>query len=126
MRTNDGKCSERVEDTVNPFIFWSTNYNYEDVIKIVGYDPGGLLNGALGLTGEAGEVSDIIKKHVFHGHDLDTDELIKELGDCAWYIALICTALGVSLDTVLERNIEKLKKRYPEGFSSSASINRVE
>ena len=126
MRTNDGKCSERLESAVNPFVFWSATHDYEDVVKIVGYDPGGLLNGALGLTGEAGEVSDMIKKHIFHGHDLDTDALIKELGDCAWYIALICTAIGVGMDTVLECNIEKLKKRYPEGFSSQASIERVE
>jgi len=125
MRTNDGKCSERVQTTVEPFTFWASDYDYENTIKIVGYDPGALLNGALGITGEAGEVADMIKKHVFHGHDLDTDALVKEIGDVCWYVALLCTAIGVDLASVMEKNIKKLKTRYPEGFSEEASINRV-
>ena len=88
-------------------------------------DTGDLFNGALGLTGEAGEVADMIKKHIFHGHDLDTDALVKEIGDVCWYVALLCTAIGVDMASVMEKNIEKLKTRYPEGFSSEASINRV-
>lgn len=83
-----------------------------------------MLNGALGITGEAGEVADLIKKHVFHGHDLDRGEIVKELGDVCWYVALLASSIGVGLDEILERNIEKLKRRYPEGFSSVASINR--
>ena len=125
MRTNDGKCSERVQTTVEPFIYWTKDYDYEDAVKIVGYDPGALLNGALGITGEAGEVADMIKKHVFHGHGLDMDALVKEIGDVCWYVALLCTAIGVDMASVMEKNIEKLKTRYPEGFSSEASINRV-
>lgn len=125
MRTNDGKCSDRVADIMSKFTAWEQHYDYSEILKITN-DPGALLNGALGLTGEAGEVADLIKKHIFHGHDLDIAELIKELGDCAWYIALICTAIGVDLETVLLCNIEKLIKRYPEGFSETASINRVE
>jgi len=125
MRTNDGKCSERVQTTVEPFTFWTPDYDYEDAIKIVGYDPGALINGALGITGEAGEVADMIKKHVFHGHGLDMDALVKEIGDVCWYVALLCTAIGVDLKSVMEKNIEKLTTRYPEGFSEEASINRV-
>ena len=66
------------------------------------------------------------KKHLFHGHELDRDALIKELGDIAWYLAEGAEALGISLEEVFERNIEKLKKRYPEGFSEERSINRTE
>ena len=65
-------------------------------------------------------------KHLFHGHELDRDALIKELGDVAWYLAEAATALDIDLSEVFERNIEKLKKRYPEGFSEERSINRTE
>ncbi len=85
-----------------------------------------LQNGVMGLCGESGEAIDIVKKHLFHSHPLDRDALVKELGDVAWYLAECATALDISLDEVCERNIEKLKKRYPEGFSSERSINRKE
>lgn len=83
-----------------------------------------LLNGVMGLNGEAGECIDIMKKHIFQGHELDREHLIEELGDCAWYIAASCEALGVTLEDCLQRNIDKLKARYPEGFDKSRSINR--
>lgn len=83
-----------------------------------------LTNAVMGLCGESGEACDLVKKHFFHGHELDRAALIKELGDVAWYLAEAAEALDVSLDEVFERNIEKLKKRYPEGFSSERSINR--
>jgi NTP pyrophosphatase (non-canonical NTP hydrolase) len=81
---------------------------------------------ALGLAGEAGEVADTIKKAVFHQHGLDRDELIKELGDVLWYVAALCTKLDISMSEVAERNIAKLHKRYPEGYSSAASKVRVD
>lgn len=81
---------------------------------------------ALGLSGEAGEVTDLIKKWRFQGHKLRTDKIIEELGDVAWYIAVMAAALNVELDTVLQHNVDKLKKRYPEGFSQERSINREE
>lgn len=83
-----------------------------------------LLNGCMGLCGEAGEVIDILKKHLSQGHELDKEKMIMELGDVAWYLAEVAFALGVSLEDVLARNIEKLKKRYPDGFSKEKSINR--
>ena len=83
-----------------------------------------LINSAMGLCGEAGEFIDSIKKWYAHGHDLDKDHLIKELGDVAWYLAEAAEALGVSLEEVLERNIDKLRKRYPEGFSTTDSKQR--
>lgn len=85
-----------------------------------------LTNGALGLCGEAGEVGDLVKKHLFQGHELNREKIIDELGDVAWYIAETAYALGVDLETVLAGNIEKLKKRYPEGFSAERSIHREE
>ena len=85
-----------------------------------------LINGVMGLCGESGEAIDLVKKHLAHGHELDREALIKELGDIAWYLAETATVLDVSLEEVLTRNIEKLKKRYPEGFESSRSINREE
>ena len=84
-----------------------------------------LTNAVMGLCGESGEACDIVKKHLFHGHELDRDALIKELGDVAWYLSEGAEALGIYLDEILGRNIEKLKKRYPEGFSSEKSINRT-
>ena len=85
-----------------------------------------LTNSVMGLCGESGEACDIVKKHLFHGHELDRDALIKELGDVSWYLAEAATALDIDLSEVFERNIEKLKKRYPEGFSEERSINRTE
>lgn len=84
-----------------------------------------LANAALGLTGEAGEVADMLKKHLFHAHPLDRDAMVKELGDCMWYVAAMATALDIPLSEIGERNIEKLRKRYPEGFSAERSLNRV-
>ena len=85
-----------------------------------------LINGVMGLCGESGEVIDIVKKHLAQGHELDKDKIIKELGDVAWYMAEIATVLDVELEDVLVQNIEKLKKRYPEGFSAEKSVNREE
>lgn len=80
----------------------------------------------LGVTGEAGEVADIIKKYVGHGHILNTTKLIEEMGDTLWYIAHICNLLDVDLMEVAEGNIEKLRRRYPEGFSEERSRDREE
>lgn len=85
-----------------------------------------LANAALGLNGEAGEFADTVKKHLFHGHPLDRDALIKELGDVLWYVALACDTLDISLGAVMAANIEKLRRRYPEGFSSERSQQRSE
>lgn len=83
-----------------------------------------LINGVMGLCGESGETIDIVKKHLAQGHELDKDKIIDELGDVAWYLAETAYALDTDLETVLTKNIEKLKKRYPEGFDSNKSINR--
>jgi len=85
-----------------------------------------ILNGALGLAGESGEVADIIKKYMFQGHELDKEKLIDELGDVCWYIAILAKGLNVELDEVLIHNVEKLRRRYPKGFDAQKSINRDE
>lgn len=83
-----------------------------------------LINGVMGLCGESGEAIDIVKKHLAQGHPLDREGLIKELGDVAWYLAETAYALDVSLEEVCQRNIDKLKARYPEGFDTRRSVER--
>ena len=83
-----------------------------------------LINGVMGLCGESGEAIDIVKKWLAQGHELDRQKLAKELGDIAWYLAETATALDMDLEEILEANIEKLRKRYPEGFDSRRSIHR--
>lgn len=78
----------------------------------------------LGLTGEAGEVADIIKKVIAQGHPLDRDKLVEEVGDVLWYAAMLCTILGVDLGAAAKANINKIMRRYPNGFESSRSRNR--
>nr|WP_101953577.1 nucleoside triphosphate pyrophosphohydrolase family protein [Virgibacillus massiliensis] len=78
----------------------------------------------LGLAGEAGEVADLIKKHLGHGHDLPMDKLIKELGDAQWYINEVASIFNIPMSKILTKNINKLADRYPDGFSEERSINR--
>ena len=83
-----------------------------------------LINSVMGLCGEAGEAIDIVKKWMAHGHELDREHLAKELGDIAWYLAEAATALDLSLEDILKENLEKLRKRYPQGFDPEKSMNR--
>lgn len=84
-----------------------------------------VVNGVMGLNGEAGECIDIVKKHMFQKHALDAQHLKEELGDVSWYLAITAAGLGVDLDKIFEDNIAKLKARYPEGFDADRSINRA-
>lgn len=83
-----------------------------------------LLNGVMGLCGESGEAIDLVKKWMMQGHALDKAHLAKELGDVAWYLAETATAIGYDLETILQNNIDKLKARYPEGFTADRSMHR--
>lgn len=83
-----------------------------------------LHNAVLGLSGETGEVADILKKHMYQGHDLDLEHIAEELGDVAWYLALAAAAIGENLGDILQANVDKLMLRYPDGFDKSRSINR--
>ncbi|MBE6753769.1 MAG: nucleotide pyrophosphohydrolase [Ruminococcaceae bacterium] len=84
-----------------------------------------LINSVMGLCGESGEAIDIVKRWMAQGHDLDREHLIKELGDIAWYLAEAATALDIPLEKVFQGNIDKLKKRYPEGFEVQRSVVRL-
>ena len=83
-----------------------------------------LMNALMGLCGESGEAIDLMKKHLYQGHALDKDKLIKELGDIAWYLAEAATGLNIDLSEVLQRNLDKLHARYPQGFSAERSMHR--
>lgn len=79
----------------------------------------------LGLAGEAGEFADLVKKHVYHHHPLDREKAIKELGDVLWYLALGARLLNVRLSEVARVNVEKLRARYPQGFTVADSLKHV-
>lgn len=82
-------------------------------------------NGILGMAGEAGECADLLKKSRHQGHTFDVDEVVKECGDVLWYAAELAAGLGLTLEEIARRNIEKLEKRYPKGhFEAERSINR--
>lgn len=87
---------------------------------------GKIENGCLGLAGESGECCDILKKYLYQGHELDRDALAEELGDVLWYCAELATGLSMSLSEIAQRNIDKLKRRYPNGFEAERSIHREE
>ena len=71
---------------------------------------------AMGLCGEAGEVSELLKKHLLHGDDLDKDELIKELGDVLWYFFHALNTFDLTFDQVVAENVIKLCHRYPDNY----------
>ena len=85
-----------------------------------------LINSVMGLCGESGEAIDIVKKSLAQGHEFDREHFAKELGDIAWYLAEAATAIDMPLEDILQANIDKLKKRYPEGFDTEKSLERVD
>ena len=87
---------------------------------------GDLMHATLGLVSEAGEFADTIKKSYAYDKDLDTENLIEEIGDIMWFCALACKSLGVPLEQPALRCIEKLMKRYPEAYSNEAAHERAD
>ena len=86
-----------------------------------------LLQGVMGMCGEAGEAIDIVKKIIMQGHPFDDaakEHLAYEIGDVLWYAATASYALGYDFDDIMRMNTEKLKKRYPDGFKSENSLHR--
>jgi len=83
-----------------------------------------LICGILALGGEVGELQNYVKKGIWHGHGVQIEVIVEELGDILWYIADVSSAIGVNLSDVVNQNLVKLRERYPEGFSEEASINR--
>ena len=108
MRTNDNRSIYRLLESV----------------KNPRYTTGDLLNGVLGLTGEAGEVADLVKKGIFHEKGIDIEHLKKECGDVLWYLAMICDSVGITLNEVMQTNVDKLIARYPNGFDAYLANHR--
>lgn len=102
-----------------------SNYR-EEVLRTANAHANLLGLGAMGLAGESGEVVDLIKKHLYHDAILDRDKMIKELGDVRWYIEVLCHCIGVTLEEVEKVNIEKLRKRYPNGFNAEDARKRAD
>lgn len=111
-RTNDGLATRRLQDWID---------YHEERFSM---DVGGVLNACTGLSGEVGELNDIVKKWVFHQKPLDEVHLKKELGDVMWYVAMMCRSMNWELDEVLQMNIDKLTARYPDGFDINRANNR--
>lgn len=76
----------------------------------------------LGLCGEAGEVAELVKKAAWHGQTLDLEKISNELGDVLWYVADLATSLGLSLEAIAAGNVEKLRRRYPNGFTADGGL----
>lgn len=85
-----------------------------------------IANMMMGIQGESGEVADVIKKHLYQGHNLDIGHIEEELGDTLFYIVNLCNLLGLELEEIIEGNYNKLMQRYPEGFEVDRSVNRIE
>lgn len=111
MRTNDKRAGMRLDAKMVQSQWYDEDF-------------GGIINACLGLSGEVGELNDLIKKWVFHDADIDLDHLKKEVGDILWYVAMMCDSCGWKLDDVMQMNVDKLKKRYPEGFDPFRSAHR--
>ena len=104
-----------------------TDHFTKDVIRTVNktLEPNEhITNAALGLTGEAGEVAEIVKKAMFQGHFLNRDKIAEELGDVMFYVAYMVDTIGMTLDQIMSQNVTKRRNRYPDGFSVQKSVNR--
>ena len=106
------------------FDFMTINQYQKEAMRTASKKCRSLANCAMGLAGETGECTDIIKKHLFHDHELDREHLAKELGDVAWYLAVCADVIGYDLETVLQMNVDKLRARYPDGFDAEKSQHR--
>lgn len=85
-----------------------------------------LIHAGLGLAGEAGEFVDAVKKYAIYNKPLDKANLIEELGDLLWYIALACDTLGIDMDEVAKQNIDKLLLRYPDKYTDELASRRLD
>lgn len=110
MRTNDEMSTARLELSID---------------KNSKYDMGGIVMATMGLSGEVGELNDMIKKWIFHKSDMDITHAKKELGDILWYVACMAESFGWSLDEIMKMNIDKLKARYPDGFDIGRANHRA-
>lgn len=86
----------------------------------------GCAHAALGIAGEAGEIVDAVKKHWTYNKPLDRAYLIEEIGDLMFYVQALCNLQGITLQAVVEANVEKLTRRYPQGYSDAAALARAD
>lgn len=122
MRTNDSKSIERLADKIMRYHQFNADLPGWDRTEIK--DIGGIINACLGLSGEVGETVDMIKKWIFHESKLDETHLKKEIGDVMWYIACLCYSFGYDLDVIMQMNIDKHLRRYPNGFNTYDANHR--
>jgi len=95
-----------------------------DLFKEHGPDTVNLLHGAIGANTEAGELLDAVKRFLFYGKEIDRVNVIEEVGDLCWYMAVTLEAVGSDFDEAMQRNIDKLRTRFPEGFEADKALNR--
>lgn len=128
MRTNDRQCTQRLRNKADSIELYREYLDYDLPEVGIGtemdVDLGGIINGLFGLSGEVGELTDMVKKWIFHESNFDEEHAKKELGDVMWYVAMICESFNWSLDEIMQMNIEKLEKRYPDGFDVIKANNR--
>lgn len=98
--------------------------DYNAIIDRLSYIDIDLFHAVMGLSTEAGEALDMFKKHIYYGKEFDEINLIEEIGDAMWYLAIACNALDITFEQVMEKNIEKLKARYGDKFSEEKANNR--
>ena len=115
--------------TSNPSKQYSDFLTRLHSLEVEGFPTERLLTAAVGMSAEAGEFTEIVKKMVFQGKPVNEENLFhlkRELGDIMWYVSQACIGLDISLEEVIQMNFEKLSARYPEGaFSIERSENRV-
>ncbi len=85
-----------------------------------------LLHASIGMSGETGEIADIVKKSMMYGKKIDVQHLKEECGDVLWYMAIMLQELGSSFEEVMQMNVDKLAKRYPDGFTEKAALDRAD
>jgi NTP pyrophosphatase (non-canonical NTP hydrolase) len=98
----------------------------EDIIFDMTPEGANLLHMAVGVSGEAGEMLDAVKKHTIYGKPLDTANVLEEAGDILFYLQGILTATGYTLDDAVQHNTEKLTKRYKTAYSNEAAVARAD
>ena len=116
--------------TSNPSKQYSDFLTRLHSLEVEGFPTERLLTAAVGMSAEAGEFTEIVKKMIFQGKPVNEENLFhlkRELGDIMWYVSQACIGLDISLEEVIQMNFEKLSARYPEGaFSIERSENRKE
>ena len=111
------------EDKYSDFV-WSRTKDGQAILDGISPTKAELLHAAIGVSGEAGELLDAIKKHVIYNKPLDLANVIEELGDIEFYLQMMRTALRIEHHEIIEANVSKLSKRYPQGYTDRDAIQR--